>query len=286
MPDSFTDLLRIRDQETGGNPTTWGTLTDDNFNMVEDAIAGMATISTTGGTYTLSTANATVDEARMAIVKVTGVLVSNSSVVVPTSTKQYIIWNATSEAYTVTIKTAAGTGVTISQSEVGTVFCDGTNVVRAGGGAASAIVLTPTGDVAATDVQTGIAELASEKANKNVVNTFTKAQSITPVALTQSGAGIATDASLSNIFTIQLVDTESTTPTLSNPTNLVEGTTYIWKITQDAGVACTLAYGTSFLFLNTNGIDPAISTTLSSINLLSCAYIGGTLICSLQTGAA
>jgi hypothetical protein len=128
MADTYSDQLRIRLQEDGANSSTWGTITNTNFELFESSISGLATISTTGGTYALSETNGADDESRHAMLKVTGVLVSNSTIVVPSKTKNYTVWNATTGAYTVTIKTAAGTGVFVPRDGAVAVFCDGTNV--------------------------------------------------------------------------------------------------------------------------------------------------------------
>ena len=41
MADSATSILRLRDQESGGNDSLWGTYTDINLTLVEDAVAGV-----------------------------------------------------------------------------------------------------------------------------------------------------------------------------------------------------------------------------------------------------
>ena len=64
---------------------------------------------------------------------------------------------------------------------------------------------------------------------------FTKAQRITPVALTSTSASIAVDASLSNNFTHTF--TENTT--LANPTNMVAGQGGIIVFTQHASLPKT-----------------------------------------------
>lgn len=132
MADTYTDELRIRLQEDGANSTTWGSLTNTNLQLIEDAVSGMVEIATTGGTTTLTTVSGGTDQARMAILKVTGVLVSNATIEVPAKTKKYLVWNATSGAYTVTVKTNAGTGILVTQGLVQELFCDATNVYPSG----------------------------------------------------------------------------------------------------------------------------------------------------------
>jgi hypothetical protein len=72
--------------------------------------------------------------------------------------------------------------------------------------------------------------------------TFTKAQAIASVSLTSTAGNVATDASLSNTFTLTLTENV----TLTNPTNLVSGTRYTWVITQGAS-AFTVALDSAFL---------------------------------------
>jgi hypothetical protein len=132
MASSFSSDLRLELQTAGENSSTWGDKTNTNLELLEDAIAGMVSIATTGGTTTLTTVNGGTDQARYAILKFTGTLVSNATVVVPDETKKYLIWNATSGSYTMQVKTSGGTGVYVVQGSADNVFCDGTNVYSAG----------------------------------------------------------------------------------------------------------------------------------------------------------
>ena len=68
-------------------------------------------------------------EAQHAYIKLTGELTANIDVVVTDDEKGYWIWNATTGAHTLTVKTASGTGVAVSQGKKVHVACDGTNVV-------------------------------------------------------------------------------------------------------------------------------------------------------------
>ena len=61
----------------------------------------------------------------------TGILTGNRNIIVPATVQQYWVSNATTGAYTLTVKTAAGTGVGISTGARGIFYCDGTNVVDA-----------------------------------------------------------------------------------------------------------------------------------------------------------
>lgn len=65
--------------------------------------------------------------------KFTGVLTGAKTVQVPTSVQQYWADNATSGAFDLTVKTAAGAGVIVPQGCSLILYCDGTDVVAAEG---------------------------------------------------------------------------------------------------------------------------------------------------------
>jgi hypothetical protein len=127
MASSYTDLLRLEKQANGENSTTWGTKVNTVFEMIEDGIGGIATLAVTGGTDVLTTNNSATDEARMAILKVTGTLVSNETLQVGATSKIYYIWNATSGAFTVDIEVSGGTSIEIPQGSKVACFTDGTD---------------------------------------------------------------------------------------------------------------------------------------------------------------
>lgn len=128
MPSTFSSNLRVELMADGERSTTWGQITNTNLELLEAAISEMATIATTGGTTVLTALNGADDQARKAVLKITGTLVSNATIQIPAVTKWYLVWNATSGAYTVTIKTASGTGQTVTANQVRLVYCDGTDV--------------------------------------------------------------------------------------------------------------------------------------------------------------
>jgi hypothetical protein len=93
-------------------------------------------LSVTGGTYTLTSA-----QAANTIQIYTGALTSNEIVVVPSTVQLYTITNNTTGAYTLTVKTAVvgGATVTIPQGDSLVVISDGTNVYNAASGSSSSL---------------------------------------------------------------------------------------------------------------------------------------------------
>ena len=136
MTTAYTPILKLALPVTGELSGTWGTVVNDNItSMVEQAVAGLATISTwtasPGNAHTLTTADGTSSESRCAmLVLATGsggtALTGAGEVICPAASKMYVVKNGTS--YAVTLKTSSGTGVAVPAGETAFLFCDGTNV--------------------------------------------------------------------------------------------------------------------------------------------------------------
>ena len=60
-----------------------------------------------------------------------GVLTGNRNIIVPASVQQYWVDNETSGAFTLTVKTATGTGVVVPQTQRTILYCNGTDVIHA-----------------------------------------------------------------------------------------------------------------------------------------------------------
>jgi hypothetical protein len=131
MANSTSTNLKLTVQATGENSGTWGQITNTNLLILEQAIGGYSSIAvTTGATLTFS--NGALSNGKDQVIKLTGTIAGAINVVVPDGIeKTYVIENATSGAYTVTVKTSSGSGVTWGTTDKGTkmVYSDGTNVV-------------------------------------------------------------------------------------------------------------------------------------------------------------
>ena len=131
MANSTSTNLKLTVQATGENSGTWGQITNTNLLILEQAIGGYSSIAVTSGA-TLTFSNGALSNGKDQVIKLTGTIAGAINVVVPDGIeKTYVIENATSGAYTVTVKTSSGTGVTWSATDKGKkmVYSDGTNVV-------------------------------------------------------------------------------------------------------------------------------------------------------------
>jgi len=158
MPSSWSSSLRFELQFPGEGINTWGDKLNVDFQHVDYAIAGWLTKALTSTPYQLTTANATADEARAAMIKFTGGA-GPWTVQIPSASKAYSIWNATSGVVTVT--TGAGTTVAIDPDDIVLVTCDAANVKTPGYGGLSikdyiaAAVIGATGSLPATTGNAG-----------------------------------------------------------------------------------------------------------------------------------
>jgi hypothetical protein len=130
MPSTYTSSLRLTLPATGELNGTWGDVVNDQItSMIEQAIAGFESVAMADANKTLSTANGASDESRNMIVELTGALTAARDVIVPTAEKLYLIKNSTTGGFALTVKTAAGTGISVANGRMAMLFCDGTNVL-------------------------------------------------------------------------------------------------------------------------------------------------------------
>ena len=112
MASTYNEL-GIELMATGENAGTWGTKTNTNLDIIQQAIAGyVAQAVTDGGTtaLTITDGSTATSVARNIVIKLTGALTGTSTVTVPDSVeKLYIVENATTGSQTVTFKTVSGT---------------------------------------------------------------------------------------------------------------------------------------------------------------------------------
>ena len=133
MTINYTTLLGLAQPVTGTEQGTWGTVVNDEITaLLEEAVAGGETIDVTSGNVTLTDTDGVANQARNAILLITGTPGTSRNVVAPSTSKVYIVRNGSDGA--VVLKGSATTGVTIpaggdalcfwngSDFEIGTTF--------------------------------------------------------------------------------------------------------------------------------------------------------------------
>ena len=130
MASTYSTSLGLELIGQGEQSGTWGITTNNNFGiLVEQAITGVQTISMSNATYTLSFYQGASDEARNAVLVVTGTNLAPQNLIAPAVQKVYIINNQSGN--TVNIKTSSGNAVAIGTNSYAQVYCDGTNFYNA-----------------------------------------------------------------------------------------------------------------------------------------------------------
>ena len=136
MASTYTDI-GTELMTTGENAGTWGTKTNTNIQILEEAIRGYVAQSIAGGVQTTALTysdGSTGDSARNAVIALTGTITGNQTVTVTAKEKWWIIDNQTSGAYTVQVLVSGQTGVTWAATDKGTkiLYCNGTDVIDSG----------------------------------------------------------------------------------------------------------------------------------------------------------
>ena len=132
MASTYSTDLKLELMATGENAGTWGTKTNTNLNLIQQAIAGFQPIDVAAADVTLVMTDASISNARNMVLKFTGTLTANRTVNLPDSIEKfYILQDSTTHgAFTLTFKTVSGTGFTLDEGKIHAGFSDGTNVTE------------------------------------------------------------------------------------------------------------------------------------------------------------
>ena len=147
---STYNYLGIEKMATGENAGTWGTKTNTNLDIIQQAASGYHSQTIAGGAQTTallmtdgdatSTTDSLTNAARNTVIELTGAITGNQIVTFPTDTEGLkVVFNNTtdgSDTYTVQIKGASdsGSGTTFAAGSAGRikklVYMSGTDLVE------------------------------------------------------------------------------------------------------------------------------------------------------------
>ncbi len=144
---STYNYLGIEKMATGENAGTWGTKTNTNLDIIQQAASGYHSQTIAGGAQTTamlitdgdstSVTDALTNAARNQVIELTGSITGNQIVTFPTATEgMHVVFNNTSGTYTVQLTGASdsGSGTTFSTTDKGykLIYMTGTDLVDAG----------------------------------------------------------------------------------------------------------------------------------------------------------
>lgn len=131
MTSSYSTDLKLELMVTGENAGTWGDNTNNNLNLIQQAVAGFESLALNdGGNLALVMTDKTISTARNMVIKFTGTLTGASTVTVPDTIEKFYIFDcsAVGGPTNLTIKTASGTGFTLDAAKIYAAYTDGTNL--------------------------------------------------------------------------------------------------------------------------------------------------------------
>jgi hypothetical protein len=137
MASTYSDNLRLELIGTGDQAGNWGDTTNRNLGtLLESAISGAVTVTTTTANQALTIANGSTDQARNMVLKLNTTSGGAYNVYAPPYPKVYVVRNLSgtyaAQLFNSTVSgntTAAGTGVTIPANKSLVVFSDGTDML-------------------------------------------------------------------------------------------------------------------------------------------------------------
>jgi hypothetical protein len=133
MASTYSTNLKLELIGTGEQAGTWGSTTNTNLGTaLEQAVVGKAdvTMSSTSITLTLTNTNAA-QNARAVYLNLIGTPGGAATLNVPAVQKPYIVKNATTGGFAVTVKVSGLTGVVVPNGSTVQVYNNGTDVVTA-----------------------------------------------------------------------------------------------------------------------------------------------------------
>jgi len=109
----------------GEQSTTWGDTTNTNWELMEEMVAGIVSISLSSTTYTLTTTDGATSNGRHAVIVFTGSPGGTCTVTVSPNDMQKVYLVKNDSDQTVTLTQGSGGNVSVSASKTKIVYCDG-----------------------------------------------------------------------------------------------------------------------------------------------------------------
>lgn len=212
MATTYSTSLKLTLIGDGLESGTWGQTTNTNLGtLLEQAITGYVSINMADANVTLTTLNGTADQARNAVIELTGTNSAVRDVIPPVVEKMYTIVNNTSGGYAIRVIGATGTGVTIPNGITALVYCNGTNFVSGLNGSVGAFTIngngTATNLIATTNV-TATSYLLGN--NATITNTLNSANIAATSLFATTSNATTFNGTTANVTTVNSTNVAAT----------------------------------------------------------------------------
>jgi len=281
MASTYTTRIGLEKQGDGENANTWGLKLNSNvIDLVDEAIAGYETIDLSSGAVSLTDTDGVPNQARNFGLKFTGALPADTTVTIPAKEKIYYIFNDTTEDYTIFIKPAGGTAVSVVEA--------GRSMIAATDGSNINLLESVDPNIYATktEVQAVSATMATSINNSNVARASLSATMATSinnsnVARAALSATVATSINNSNVAiaanTSSIAVVSSTMATsISNTNSRIAATS--------AALATSISNSNTAIATVSSTLESRIATV--SANLNSGAFVVGKAVTATNAASA
>ena len=131
MASTYTTNLQLEKVATGEKAGLWGTVTNTNLEILEQASSGYLSVDVAASDVTLTIDAGATSNGKNLFFTLTGTLAGNRNFIMPaTAERIFIVKDSTARSssnYTLTVKTASGTGYIMPVAATALVYSDGTN---------------------------------------------------------------------------------------------------------------------------------------------------------------
>jgi microcystin-dependent protein len=214
MASTYSTSLKIQEIGNGEQAGVWGNTTNTNWQLIEQAVAGVQTITMINANYTLTNLNGVLDEARNMVLVVQGTNSAIYQVIAPLNQpKMYVISNQTTGGYAITIGASSGAVISIPNGTTAQVYTDGTNFYSAQTGSAGDFKVNGNFTVTGNQTDTG---------NLTVGGTFTASNSAT------FSVGPTAPTATTGTNTTQLATTAFVNASIAASPSTVSGAILMW----------------------------------------------------------
>ena len=136
MASSYSTDLKLELVATGEKAGLWGSITNTNLQILEQAASGYLSLNVASSDITLALDNGGESNGKNLYFKLTGTLAGNRTLTMPNNAERvFIIEDATDRTtankYTLSVKATNGTAIAVPVGAVMLLKSDGTNVTKA-----------------------------------------------------------------------------------------------------------------------------------------------------------
>jgi hypothetical protein len=210
---TYSDSLKLTLIGDGQESGTWGQTTNTNLGtLLEQAITGYVAINMADANVTLTSLNGTFDQARNAVIELTGANSAVRDVIPPVVEKLYTIFNNTTGGFAIRIIGATGTGVNVPNGATVLVYCNGTNFVSGFSGSTGNFTVNGTliaNNVTASSNVTATSYLLGN--NATITNTLNSANIASTSLFATTSNATTFNGTTANVTTVNATTVNATT---------------------------------------------------------------------------